>query len=229
MFRHFVFDFDGVLSDSRTIACQEINRLSDHQFTSLPKVANQHDLAHLYCGPLKTSLRRFGLTDQESADFFDQHSAAMLRRADEVKPFDPVLRAIAELVPKSATASIVTSAYSDAVRCILRKSQYFSPDLFFKIGGRELHQPKSKKIHALTSELQIPLNEVLHFGDMVSDILYSREVPVQFCAVGWGYHPAGYLCAFSPDHFVETFSEFDLFLKKVLLPQPELANQRTNT
>jgi len=43
---------------------------------------------------------------------------------------------------------------------------------------------------------------------MVSDLLSSREVGIPFCAVGWGYHPLKFLCAFNPDFSVGSPKDF---------------------
>jgi phosphoglycolate phosphatase-like HAD superfamily hydrolase len=195
---HYIFDFDGVLSDSMVVACEEINRLRAERFPQLPHVSNQWDLAMLYCGPLKTSLKRFGLSGDESKAFFDLHSRAMERRADEIRPFDCVVEFAAKHL--SGRCTIVTSSYSSAVRTVLNKSPWFSEDIFSDILGRELALPKADKFEMVLDSVGVRRKDVLHLGDTVSDLLYSKEVHLPFCAAGWGYHPLKYLSAFGPDY-----------------------------
>jgi phosphoglycolate phosphatase-like HAD superfamily hydrolase len=205
MFQHIIFDFDGVISNSFQAACEEINFIVQECYPMLPLVYTQDDLAFMYSGPLKTSLRRFGLTDSQAEDFFNRHSAAMQRRSASTQSFNDVVQGIAELLP--GRCSIVTSSYSDAVRNILKKSPDYSEKMFLHISGRELKQSKAAKIDAILSAVGIPAQKALHVVDMVSDILYSRTVPISCCAVGWGYHPMSYLRVFDPEFWVETPDE----------------------
>ncbi len=213
-FGHIILDFDGVLSDSLAVACEELNAISTQFYPVIPRAESAEDMARVYCGPLQTSLRRFGLSDVETKDFFDRHSAAMQARASAVKPFDEVVRVVAEL-PRQ-TCSIVTSSYSKAVREILAKSPSYEEGMFRFIRGRELKQPKSKKITDILDTIGIPSERALHVGDTVSDLIYSRTVPIPFCAVGWGYHPLPYLRAFGPDFAVASATEFRRLLESVL-------------
>src|SRR5260221_5999038 len=202
---HYIFDFDGVISNSFEIARQEINRLAETRFPQLPHVESHEDMALLYPGPLKTSLRRFSLTDTQSKVFFDLHSQAMAERSKEITAFDEVLEVITHCA--AGRSSIVTSAYSETVRAILSKSRHYRENTFISIMGRELRLPKSQKIANLLRTASVGAKSVLHFADMVSDLLYSREVQIPFCAVGWGYHPINYLKCFIPEFSVRSSEE----------------------
>src|ERR1039457_3617436 len=127
-FGHIILDFDGVLSDSLAVACEELNAISDRFYPVIPKAKSAEDMARVYCGPLQTSLRRFGLSDAEATDFFDRHSTAMQARASAIKPFDDVVRVVAELSWQKC--SIVTSSYSNAVLDILARSPSYKEGMF---------------------------------------------------------------------------------------------------
>ena len=211
MAQHFICDFDGVLSNSLRVACEEVNRLREIRFPNLPKVFSQYDMSLLFCGPLRTSLRRFGLTDADSREFFDLHSAAMLRRSGDVSPFESVLDVVKTVAFGRAT--IVTSSYSDAAHRILARSEIYEPGIFSAILGREMRKPKSEKIADALRAAGVSVNDAIHVGDTVSDLLYSRDVSIPFCAVGWGYHPLGYLRSFDPDHSAEKPDDLKLVLQ----------------
>ncbi len=161
------------------------------------------DLVHIFPGPLRASLRRFGLDDVQSQRFFDLHSAAMRGRADDVHLFAPVADILLEL-PFNRRA-IVTSAYSEAVRSVLKRCRFGSVEV--QVFGRELHLPKSEKFRRMAKDNDIALDAVVKIGDMVSDILYARDAGISMWAVGWGYHPLSYLAAFGPDECFETPSQ----------------------
>ena len=82
-YKHIAFDFDGVVADSAGICAEEINRLRQ-RYPEIPEVTTQEDFAYIYPGPLRTSLRRFGLTEKMVGEFFDHHSARMMCRAREL-------------------------------------------------------------------------------------------------------------------------------------------------
>lgn len=200
--RFFVFDFDGVLANSLPIALEEYRRIIGVGFPAIPLPYGPPDLAHIFPGPLRTSLRRFGLDDAESRAFFDLHSAAMRERAQEVGLFGHVVETFLELPP--ARRAIVTSAYSDAVRSILRRFGYETHETEVQVFGRELQLPKSQKFRAIATTNGVALDRIIKIGDMVSDILYARDAGIGIWAVGWGYHPMRYLAAFGPNECVET-------------------------
>jgi phosphoglycolate phosphatase-like HAD superfamily hydrolase len=215
MFDHFILDFDGVISNSFEVACEETNSIILQDYPMLPTVHSQDDLAYMYSGPLKTSLRRFGLTDIQSEDYFNKHSAAMQKRSGSIQVFDDVIKGIAELEP--GQCSIVTSSYSGAVRNILERSPDYSEQMFLHISGRELKKTKTAKINDILSAINVPAQNALHIVDMVSDILYSRTVPIECCAVGWGYHPLSYLRVFAPKFWAETPSELFKIISQNIL------------
>lgn len=210
MKKFFIFDFDGVIADSFKIAVEEINRLGEQQFAELPRINTREDMAQLYPGPLRTSLRQFGLSDADCRRFFHEHLAAMASRAGEIEPFSDVLAAINRHA--AGRCAIVTSAYSTAVEAILNKCSNYEPGMIGRIMGRELQQSKSLKIDTVLKQNKVERSNVIHFGDLVSDLIYSREVEVPFCAVGWGYHPVNYLRAFDPQFSLNSPGELEDFL-----------------
>lgn len=209
-YRLAIFDFDGVLADSLALSCEAINTLRDRQFPELPRVSNQRDLARLYCGPLRTSLRQFGLSDDRSKQFFDLHSAIMKSRMDEVRLFPEVLELFFSL--PSAQRVIVTSTYGDAVRVALRRYAPSRAVANIQILGRELRIPKSKKMIHVVEASGLRRSDAIKIGDTVSDILSAREAGIDVCVVGWGYHPIEYLLAFDPTHHAKTPTALKMIL-----------------
>lgn len=202
-------DFDGVISDSLAICMEEINRLRE-KFPTIPEVRTREDMAKVYSVELQHSLYPFGLNDEQTREFFDHHSRAMNRRAAEVKPFHEVVRALTLCnLPKI----IITSSYSEAVYTILRKCEVFHDDFVQGIYGREQHKTKTEKIRHVLSLFRVDVTEALFIGDLASDILYCRDVPIDVACVGYGYHPASYLQKFSPTCILETVEDFVVFLQ----------------
>lgn len=204
--RFLAIDFDGVIADSLPIALEEYQRLLSSEFPSVPVPRTVEDLAYVFSGPLRTSLRRFGIETADSTRFFDLHSSAMRARQEEVRLFCPVAEALLRL-PQDRCA-IVTSSYGDAVRSVLARHGFGTAARKLVVLGREMGLRKSEKITLLASRARIPVSQVVKVGDMVSDILYARYAGACAWAAGWGYHPFSYLQAFGPDECFRTQDEF---------------------
>lgn len=191
-----IFDADGVLLNSFNVAIKNYNLLADT--FSLPKATKEKDFDFIFSGYLRTSLRKFGLDDNSSKKFFDEHSNLMKDEFLNIEPFYNVLKLIIEN-RESFDYAIASSAYSDAIVNILKKSNVYSDDLFIDILGRELNISKSDKI----SKLKKINHQNIYIGDMVSDILYCRDAKIRIGAVGYGYNTIPFLNSFNPDFSIK--------------------------
>ncbi|KKW18088.1 MAG: Phosphoglycolate phosphatase PpaX [Parcubacteria group bacterium GW2011_GWB1_50_9] len=210
-YRLLFLDFDGVISDSLQICMEEINRLRG-KFPIIPEVRTREDMARVYSVELRHSLYPFGLNDEETREFFDCHSSAMNQRAAEVEPFHEAVRALANYpLPKV----IITSSYSEAVFAILRKCEEFDETFVQSVYGREQHKTKTEKIRSALTLFNANVSDALYVGDLASDVLYCRDVPVDIACVGYGYHPSSYLKKFSPEYILETVEDFAVFLQNL--------------
>lgn len=208
-----IFDADGVLIDSLAISCQAFNEIAEKHFPNLPRVTTQEDMAYVYPGPLRTSFRRFGLNDKQISEFFDLHSVSMRNKADQLTPFANVIESIADTV--SGRCAIISSSYSETIDRVLKKSIAYKRGMFLNIIGREYRQTKTEKINNLLMSIGQSNSDVIYVGDMVSDILYCREVPIRVAGVGYGYQPSRYLAAFAPDYILPTTQDLLLFLTNI--------------
>lgn len=215
-YRLLFLDFDGVISNSLQICMEEINRLRE-KFPTIPEVRTREDMARVYSVELRHSLYTFGLNDEETREFFDCHSSAMNQRAAEVEPFHD---AVSSLARCSLPKIIITLSYSEAVYTILRKCEEFDEDFVQGVYGREHRKTKTEKIRSALALYNADVTEALYIGDLASDVLYCRDVPVDIACVGYGYHPSSYLKKFSPEYIIETVEDFAKFLQG-LSPKPQ--------
>ncbi|MEK7631005.1 MAG: HAD hydrolase-like protein [Patescibacteria group bacterium] len=208
-YRLLFLDFDGVISNSLQICMEEINRLRE-KFPTIPEVRTREDMTRVYGVELRYSLYPFGLNEEETGIFFDRHSGAMNQRATEVEPFHQVVRALSCC---SLPKIIITSSYSEAVYAILRKCEEFDENFVQGVYGREHRKTKTEKIRSALALYNADVTETLYIGDLASDVLYCRDVPVDIACVGYGYHPPSYLKKFSPKCILETAEDFAEFLQ----------------
>lgn len=215
-YRHFIFDFDGVICDSLQFAIEEFNRIRQEHFPALPAVQGQPDMTIVYGGSLRTCLHGW-LSEDDGKRFFDMHSAAMAARASSLSLFEGIAKTLTSL--GSNGASIVTSAYSQAVMAILTKDPHFDRRCIYQIAGRELRQSKTEKIKKILSGLDLSANDAIYVGDLESDILYSSQVPIDIVAVGYGYHPLEYLSGKNPTFCVGSVKELNELLSELREPR----------
>jgi phosphoglycolate phosphatase-like HAD superfamily hydrolase len=187
--KHVIFDFDGVLCDSLASCVEEYERLRIERFPALPAVAVQDRMDVAFNGPLKTALLPW-LSEQESRDFFDLHSAAMLKRSESLRPFAGVEELLTALPLQSV--SIVSSAYNQAIKHVIAAPSGQLPLAVRYILGRDSRMSKSQKIRVVLDRERLISSEALYVGDLHSDLIYCQSVPIDCILVSYGYH--------SPDH-----------------------------
>jgi phosphoglycolate phosphatase-like HAD superfamily hydrolase len=212
-YKHFFFDFDGVICDSLATAVEAFNAIRDTEYPQLPRISNpSEDMTIVYAGSLRTCLLPW-LSEEDARRFFDLHSSRMAQLAPDLNIFSGVGAVLSLLNPKKC--SIVTSAYSQAVQAILGKDAGFDADCLFKIAGRELRQTKTDKIRAILNELKLGAEDAVYVGDLESDILYCRDVPMDIISVSYGYHPRHYLARQRPDYLVGSVEELGALINQL--------------
>lgn len=211
-YRHFIFDFDGVICDSLESAMNVFNQIQKDHFPTLPNAYSQDDMKIVYSGSLRTCLQKW-LSEDESKKFFDLHSAEMSKRTEKLKTFPGIGKVLTSL--GNQNVSIVTSAYSEAVEKILAEDKDYDKTCLYKIAGRELRQTKTVKINEILNGLGLTSKESIYVGDLESDILYCRDVPIDIVAVGYGYHPGEYLLEKKPTFYVDSVKDLGTLLNRL--------------
>jgi phosphoglycolate phosphatase len=211
-YEHFIFDFDGVISDSYGLAVEKFNEIRNDFFPQLPKVETKNDMTIVYAGSLKTCLNKW-IGQEGTKIFFDLHSKKMQEEAKTIQPFHGISQVLNSLGEKKI--SIVTSSYSQAVKNILSKDISFNENVIYKIAGRELHQTKTEKIINILTELGLNKDDAVYVGDLESDILYCRDVPIDILSVGYGYHPSEYLQNLNPTYFADSIIDLENLLNQM--------------
>jgi len=211
LFNVLLLDFDGVLSDSLSICMNEINNLNS-LFPNIPLVSSKEDMELVYSVKLKESLVRFGLDQDDTKKFYTLHASAMQRRMHEIEPFYDVINALKKVqIPKI----IITSSYNAPVMSIIEKANVGLDELnVIEVLGKDCRGTKIDKINSALRRYNYTNEQALYVEDLVSDIVYCKEIPISICSVGYGYHSTKYLSTFSPEYICSTESDFIQFLEK---------------
>ncbi|MCL3998891.1 HAD family hydrolase [Streptomyces lavenduligriseus] len=195
-----VFDFDGVLHDSRERAwrCYQDAR-TQMELWALPDLAGPGDLPLVYQGVLSESLTRW--VGFEVAERFWQRHAELTARAAADEPHG----VIPELVgPLAALATgpgyaVVTGSHHATVRALLTRDlpQEAMPQILL---SRDQPGGKSDKLR----DLRTRYGATVYVGDTGSDIRHARAAGLTPVAVAYGYASREDLTAAGPDQLLDT-------------------------
>lgn len=206
-----LFDFDGVLCDSRALAVEYVEELrEDPRFAALPSASASGHFGDLYRGELRHALRRFGVSDPDAQDFFRAHAGLMRDRTADLTLFDGVREGLASLPAQSF--AIITSAYGSAVQEVLLRGGVPLDDI--EVIGHEVRESKTEKARKLLTSRSMSADGAVYVGDMESDIDYCNALGMRCIGVTYGYHPASIIHAAQPFDIADSPDElFSKLLK----------------
>lgn len=183
MIKYFIWDFDGVICDSRDVAFNVHNKVRKN-YKSLPTINNGIEYARLMNGEYDESLERY-LTKKEKDSYFLEHREEMYRRKAEFKVFNKIVNFIQD---ENIPSIIITATYEKLVKYILKNNGY-DEKIFENILGRETEGGKSEKICKTLEKLNLDSSEVVYIGDTLNDVNFCNKMGINIIAVGYGYCP----------------------------------------
>jgi phosphoglycolate phosphatase len=193
----FLFDFDGVLSDSLDLYAEAVRRCLERIGT--PIVKNREDYLVLFEGNFYESMAARGV----DLAAFAQAAKEIMPGIDydAMLPFDGLLPVL-ESLKKDHLLAVISSNGSRTIRRMLER---FGFDPYFEevLGSDFLFSKKEKIDHAL-AKYGIPPERTFYIGDTTGDIVEARAAGVRTVAVTWGWHSRERLVAAHPDFLVET-------------------------
>ena len=193
----FLFDFDGVLSDSLDLYAEAVRHCLERIGT--PIVKNREDYLVLFEGNFYESMAARGV----DLAAFAQAAKEIMPGIDydAMLPFDGLLPVL-ESLKKDHLLAVISSNGSRTIRRMLER---FGFDPYFEevLGSDFLISKKEKIDHAL-AKYGIPPERTFYIGDTTGDIVEARAAGVRTVAVTWGWHSRERLVAAHPDFLVET-------------------------
>ena len=193
----FLFDFDGVLSDSLDLYSEAVRCCLERIGT--PIVKTREDYLVLFEGNFYESMAARGV---DLAAFAQAaHEIMPGIDYDAMRPFDGLFPVL-ESLKKDHLLAVISSNGS---RTIHRMLERFGFDPYFQevFGSDFLFSKKEKIDHAL-AKYGIPPERTFYIGDTTGDIVEARAAGVRTVAVTWGWHSREKLAAAHPDFLVET-------------------------
>jgi phosphoglycolate phosphatase-like HAD superfamily hydrolase len=186
-----VWDFDGVLVDSRAEAWRAASEILALLGTEVD-IRSQETFRHYFTqgGTMRES---------DTAILRAMHRLVMQSRTQLLKPF-PCLALVARL---NVPAEIVTSGLATVARTVLGEHA----NLFVSIRGREIDSKD-----ALLRTVSI---NAICVTDTVVDIARFHRQSRPAIAVGWGYDSIAALKSADPDFLVESMSQLEMLFEQL--------------
>lgn len=210
-YKHFIFDFDGVLCNSLLIAIEGYNAVRANGFEELPTITMERDIEQIYKGYLSTALHRW-LNSEKAEAFWLQHIEFMRAANERLSLFEGVHELIREM--EIWQMSIVTSASEDGVYQLLKNADTDRHKIF-RIAGSERKASKAINIKVIAENLKLSLDEMVYIGDLENDILHCNSIGMDIICVGYGYHSEAYLRNHCPNYLVNSVEELRKLIKNI--------------
>jgi phosphoglycolate phosphatase len=193
----FLFDFDGVLSDSLDLYAEAVRRCLERIGT--PIVKTREDYLVLFEGNFYESMAARGV----DLAAFAQAAKEIMPGIDydAMRPFDGLLPVL-ESLRKDHLLAVISSNGSRTIRRMLERFG-FEP-YFQEVFGSDFLISKKEKIDHALAMYGIPPERTFYIGDTTGDIVEARAAGVRTVAVTWGWHSRERLVAAHPDFLVET-------------------------
>ncbi|MEU7028894.1 HAD hydrolase-like protein [Streptomyces sp. NPDC046275] len=195
-----VFDFDGVLHDSRERAwrCYQQAR-TEMELRSLPDLAGPGDLPLVYQGALSASLTRW--VDFEVAERFWKRHAELTAQAAASAEHGVVPELVGSLATLAAGPgyAVVTGSHHTTVHALLARdlTKEAMPRILL---SRDEPGSKTDKLR----ELRIRYGASAYVGDTGSDVRHAHAAELTAIAVAYGYASREDLTAAVPHLLLET-------------------------
>ena len=197
--RILIFDFDGVLADTR----DDILRFAEIVCAQLghPCKATPEDLDALENMSFDSLARRLGLPEDKVSAFTERSFALFNARKRPPRIVEGVAEVIARLAA-DCKMGIVSGNNSDTLHSFL---DHYGLAPFIDV-VLTANDPGSRveKIVRVAERLNQPGAEVYVIGDAVSDVRAARQASVKSIAVTWGHQSREKLEAAGPDDVVHS-------------------------
>lgn len=187
-----IFDFDGVIADTRDIA-----------FT-----INQHFFPHITKEEF-LDLSKGNVYEHKTITYTEDIGKEFDRKQKEmlnVTHLFPIAKLI-ENVSKTYTLCIISSSHKSTISDFLKSVRL--NHCFSRIYCKEDHKSKVEKFKLLFADFSVAPKECLFISDTLGDLLEAEKVGVESIGVSWGYHDKNTLSLGKSVAIVDTVDELE--------------------
>jgi len=197
MIKLLIFDYDGVLFDTKKLAFSLVKSATE-KYCSFT-IDKEHEFAELYKSNFYNALRKKGAKKKELENIYN-YAIKKLRK--EKLHVHSGIKSIVEKLSKTHTLAIISSNYDEIMKKNLKNHDILKH--FHYILGVEEGESKKVKIKSLLKKTKTAKSEAVFITDTVGDLREAKKQRIKTMAVTWGFHKTGMLKKAKPDFIVKT-------------------------
>jgi len=195
--RVVVFDFDGTIADTMSIAVEIYNDLAQ-DFGMLPITPPEMESARGMSA--RQIVEHYKVPTSKLPLIASKGLKALRQRMPEVQPCPEVPSLLRELEGLGCVLGILTSNSEDNVRVFLEG--HGLPEFsFIRCSSRIFG--KASELQSLLKTNRWTADQLLFIGDEVRDIEACQSAGIRCVAVTWGYNTRQALVSASPDFLID--------------------------
>jgi len=197
----YLFDFDGTVADTRTVAHGILNDMSrEFGFKELP----EEDLETARNMSIRQFIRHLGIKNWRVPMIAKRGLQLLHERIDRIDPIAGMPEVLAELYERGNRIGILTSNSEANVTAFLRRHDlpYFK---FIRTSSKLFG--KAREMKKILKQEKLMPSGVLYIGDETRDIEAAKESGLRMAAVTWGYNSPEALASMRPDHLITSPEE----------------------
>ena len=188
-----LFDFDGTVADTRTMALRILNELSEEfRFRSLP----DEELPEARNMTTQKLIRHLGIRRWRVPKIARRGLVKFHERIHQVEPILNVPAILQQLHERGFRLGILTSNSEANVSAFLKHHQI---TCFEFIRSSSKLFGKSREIRRIMKEHQLQPEDLIYIADETRDIEATHAIAVRMAAVTWGYNSAEVLRSMNPE------------------------------
>lgn len=170
-----IFDFDGVILDSRRKAFSLLKK-------SYPKIS-ESQIEGLFSGNIFQELAKLGEPAIALEDLQKEWKEILSVKSEDINLVDGI-KNLLETLSKDFILFINTASNAESVISYLSNHDSY----YFKgVYGSETSKSKVEKFNLIFKSLNVSSSQCIFVTDTVGDALEAREVNVDTVLVSWGY------------------------------------------
>ena len=173
-----LFDFDGVIADSFSIAF-ETNKIIDS------KIVTENDYRRLFNANINDWVKKSSYTEEEIKRINDDFFAKYIPQMKKVKIFLGMKEVIVKL-GKTCTLLIISSTIISPIRDFLERNKILS---YFDniVGSNFIDANKTERMKLVLKKYGVKPKDCVFVTDTLGDIREAASVGVKSIGVAWGF------------------------------------------
>ena len=209
MKKNILFDFDGTMAHSRTLAVKLYNDLAEK---NRYKKIGEEDIEILSKLSIKERIKVLGVPLYKLPSLVMEMKRNYASSIDSLHVVKGLPSLISELKSAGYRLNVLSSNSRPIIEGFLSNHQIAGFDHIYCAKGIF---SKNKKIDQFIKKHRIQQQEAVYIGDELRDIIACKQSGVQMIAVSWGYDSPELLSEGNPDFLVNHPEEIMSLVQRI--------------